>query len=55
MNESGEPMPRPFALNDHYGCIHLRVPPDQHGEPATRAAEEGLSPNRPLCSLTPRP
>lgn len=55
MEESGEPIPQPYALRDYSGSIRLRVPPEQHRELAIRAAEEGVSLNRLLCSLISRP
>lgn len=55
MGDGGEPVPQPYALRGYSGSIRLRVPPEQHREPAIRAAEEGVSLNRMLCSLISRP
>jgi len=49
--EQGEEPPIPFAEQKFSGSIRLRVPPAQHRELSIRAAEEGVSLNRYLCSM----
>ena len=51
MGESGEEVPVPFGERSFSGNVRLRMPPEQHREMAMRAAEEGVSLNRLLCSL----
>jgi predicted HicB family RNase H-like nuclease len=41
-----EPIPEPLSLRPFKGHIALRVPPEQHRELATEAAEQGVSLNR---------
>lgn len=51
MQEAGADVPTPLSEQFFSGSIRLRVPPEQHRELAIRAAEEGVSLNRYLCSL----
>lgn len=51
MQETGEHVPVPFGERVFSGNVRLRMPPEQHREMAMRAAEEGVSLNRLLCSL----
>jgi len=55
MEKHGEPIPQPYSLRDYSASIRLRVPPEQQRELSIRAAEEGVSLNRLLCSLISRP
>lgn len=51
----GEEVPAPLSVREYSGNVRLRMPPAQHRELAIRAAEEGVSLNRLLCSLISRP
>ena len=55
MLANGENVPKPLSLREYSGNVRLRMPPEQHRELAIRAAEEGVSLNRLLCSLIARP
>lgn len=55
MQEAGEQIPEPLSERNYSGNVRLRIPPEQHRELAIRAAEEGVSLNRLLCSLISRP
>ena len=55
MESAGEKVPIPFGERTYSGNIRLRMPPKQHRELVLRAAEEGVSLNRLLCSLISRP
>lgn len=55
MINSGERVPVPFSMREYSGNVRLRMPPEQHREFTIRAAEEGVSLNRLLCSLLARP
>lgn len=51
MEAAGETVPEPLSAKSYSGNIRLRMPPEQHRELALRAAEEGVSLNRLICSL----
>lgn len=55
MEADGEKVPTPFSMREYSGSVRLRIPPEQHRELTVRAAEEGVSLNRLLCSLISRP
>ena len=55
MEAVGEKVPVPFSMREYSGNVRLRIPPEQHRELSVRAAEEGVSLNRLLCSLISRP
>jgi len=55
MECSGEAVPVPMGHQSYSGRINLRMPPDQHRQLAIRAAEEGVSLNRLMCSLLSQP
>ena len=55
MEQDGEPVPIPFSDRRYSGSVRLPIPPEQHRELAIRAAEEGVSLNRLICSLLSRP
>lgn len=55
MLANGESIPVPLSVREYSGNVRLRMPPEQHRELAIRAAEEGVSLNRLLCSLIARP
>lgn len=51
MKAEGEAVPEPLSAKRYSGNIRLRMPPEQHRELAIRAADEGVSLNRLICSL----
>ena len=51
MEATGEAIPEPLSSRSFSGNIRLRLPPEQHRELAMRAADEGVSLNRLICSL----
>jgi predicted HicB family RNase H-like nuclease len=55
MVAESEEVPLPLSMREYSGNVRLRMPPAQHRELAIRAAEEGVSLNRLLCSLISRP
>lgn len=55
MGADGEKVPTPFSMREYSRSVRLRIPPEQHRELTVRAAEEGVSLNRLLCSLISRP
>ena len=51
MLAKGETVPEPLSARHYSGNIRLRMPPEQHRKLAMRAADEGVSLNRLICSL----
>jgi predicted HicB family RNase H-like nuclease len=45
-----EPIPAPLSKKQYSGKFMVRIPPEQHRELATRAAEQGISLNRLVSS-----
>lgn len=50
LEESGEPVPEPFADRRYSGEFKLRIPPELHRALAIQAAEEKVSLNRLVSS-----
>ena len=50
MNKSGEAVPEPIATRHFSGKFMIRVPPEIHRKPALKAAENGVSLNRPASA-----
>jgi predicted HicB family RNase H-like nuclease len=46
MQKSGEEIPQPLSLQQFSGKLLVRIPPEQHRELATEAAEQGVPMNR---------
>jgi len=50
INWLNEPIPEPLGLKKFKGNLTLRVPPEIHGEPVIKFAEEGVSINQFILS-----